>query len=93
MKKKKKQTKKTKPKKVEEDLILLEMPEWDSVIGEPEEDQYNYRCQECSYEEFVPGFIIDEFAEDDERDFFEWPVLECPRCPGAMVFCDNKKKE
>jgi hypothetical protein len=41
----------------------------------------------------VPGYVIDEFSVSQELDFPKMPILECPLCPGSMVYFARKNEK
>jgi hypothetical protein len=54
--------------------------------GGPEQ-HLKYRCKRCGYSEWVPAWVIDEFAMGDEQLLpGELPETCCPKCPGAMAY-------
>ncbi|GAV24691.1 hypothetical protein ciss_06240 [Carboxydothermus islandicus] len=86
--------KKKKRNNEEDDIIEKILEEELPFEGQEKEPTYNYRCQECGYEEEVPAFIVDEMAylsKIDGIDSSEMPVLECPYCPGGMVYKGKKE--
>ena len=52
------------------------------------EEQYNYRCSECGYEQEVPDFVVDEFAFFDDLKPGEMPKLECGGCGDDLECVD-----
>lgn len=58
------------------------------------ESKCRYQCLRCRYEENVPGFMIEEFIEDDlfEADYgeedceFKMPILICPKCGAEFIY-------
>ncbi|AVX21503.1 MULTISPECIES: hypothetical protein [Carboxydocella] len=74
-----------------EDLLL----DWEFPFeGQKKETYYNYHCQKCGYKEEVPAFIVDEMKAMDKLDNLGspgMPILECPYCPGGMVYKGEKE--
>jgi len=60
---------------------------WDEDVvpfqdGSEDRVHHNYRCRSCGYSEWIPAWVIDEFAWDEEPGFK--PETVCPECGGDM---------
>ncbi|MEM3485435.1 MAG: hypothetical protein QXI12_07405 [Candidatus Methanomethyliaceae archaeon] len=53
--------------------------------GGPEK-RLKYRCRRCGCSEWVPAWVIDEFAMGEKRRHGKVPETCCPVCPGAMAY-------
>lgn len=53
--------------------------------GGPEK-HLKYRCKTSGYAEWVPAWVIDEFAMGEKLRYGELPETCCPKCPGAMAY-------
>ena len=81
-------------KKIEKILPYGEEEEVFPFGIETDEDMSKYHCLKCAFEEDVPGFMIDEFIEDDflnsglsiEKFEVKMPVLICPKCGGEFTY-------
>jgi hypothetical protein len=65
---------------------------------------YKYHCYKCSYSEWAPVGIVDEFADMDEFCDGEYnseqeckrkgmPVMVCPECDADFYYSGEKKTE
>ncbi len=69
-----------------------EIPSWQDGIEEipfdskKDEKHLKYRCKRCGYSEWVPAWVINEFAMGEKLRPGESPEVCCPKCPGAMAY-------
>lgn len=56
----------------------------EEILG-PRDTYTRMKCSGCGYEENVPDWVLDEFAEENRSRGHKKEVsTECPRCNGAM---------
>lgn len=56
----------------------------EEILG-PRDTYTRMKCSKCGYEENVPDWVLDEFAEEDRFRCRKKEVsTECPRCNHAM---------
>lgn len=65
---------------------------------------YKYHCYKCSYREWAPAEIVDEFAymdvycdgeynKEQESKRMGMPVMVCPNCNADFYYIGEKKTE
>ena len=64
----------------------LKIPEIPFHSPEEKEEWYEFRCPKCGMLDRVPGFVVDEFAINQETKEGEMPGVACPNCNTEMKF-------
>jgi len=52
--------------------------------GPEDRTHHKYRCQSCGFSEWIPAWVIDEFAWDEEPGVM--PDVDCPNCGREMFY-------
>ena len=68
-------------KKKEEEMDWEEIP---FQSGAEDKSHHNYSCQKCGFKEWIPAWIITEFAWDEKAGVM--PETVCPECNGNMSY-------